>query len=59
VEVAVDLEGVAAVEPGLEQHGLPEVGEDGEMFGQVQVRDVEEHRTEQVISEGLGVEGDE
>ncbi len=29
------------------------------MFGQVQVGDVEEHRTEQVISERLGVEGNE
>jgi hypothetical protein len=56
VENEVELEGVAVIAVGAEQHGLPEVAHDRQMAFQIQHRDLGEDRPQQRVSERRPVE---
>jgi hypothetical protein len=57
VQGDVQGERVAAVEPRLEQHRLPEVAHGRQMVREIHVGDVGEDRPDQRVAERRGVEG--
>ena len=59
VQREMQLQGVAAVEPRVEQHGLPEVAHDREVVVEVELRDVGEDRPDERVGERTAIERDD
>ena len=49
MEVRVDLQCVPAILARTQDHGLPEVGHDGQVGVEVELGDIHEYRSEQVV----------
>lgn len=56
MQVLVDTQRVAAVEPRAEQDRLPEIAHDRQVRIEVHLRDIEEEGAQRRVGEGAGVE---